>query len=370
MDTLPVVSQTKSLVQVISGDAEGARRTQENFSTQCPVVSQARSLVEVSMGDADAALKTQQKFGKGMSDIADAVPVVGHIKGGIHYACGDREGGDKAMMHATRGLLPPSIATFDLVRSALSGEHGGGTKTSISMAHINTRVACDFGGVKLSEWTKALDEAMIVACYHVVEALNRRKESRGVDHLNWDDVVRVFCNCHYITEEKGSSKRIRDSKSWDETNFFKFDGSPDVVRKREIIVWLKSIMATHGEQSTVDNAVIFNDQTLNELASIASQSGATIKDASSLLGASEKERKKVMEISVIRFPQKYEARVKIYRIVLFAWFQCTRITFAQHDQSGFDIEYDTFEFRPNTSAIDERFAESAKAKLNEEMFKF
>lgn len=370
MDTLPVISQTKSLVQVIGGDAEGALRTQENFSRQCPVVSQTRSLVEVSMGDADAALKTQQQFGTGMSDLADAVPVVGHIKGGIHYACGDTEGGDKAMMHATRGLLPPNLAAFDLARNALLGDHGGGSKSSISMAHINTRVACDFGGVPLSEWTKALDKAMVVACYHVIEALNRRKESRGVDHLKWDDIVQVFCDCHYITQDRGSSKQIRDSKSWDETNFFKFDGSPDEVRKHEIIVWLKALMAKHGEQSTVDNAIIFNDGTLKELASIASQSGATVTDAASLLGASEKERKRVMEISVIRFPQKHEAKVKIYRIVLFAWFQCTRVIFGQHDQSGFDIEYDTFEFHPNTSAIDERFAERAKANLTEEKFNF
>ena len=37
------------------------------------------------MGDEEAALKTQEQFGKGMSDLADAVPGVGHIKGGIHY---------------------------------------------------------------------------------------------------------------------------------------------------------------------------------------------------------------------------------------------------------------------------------------------
>ena len=175
VDTLPVISQTKSLVQAVSGDTDGALRTQENFSRQCPVVSQTRSLVEVSMGDADAALKTQQQFGEGMSDLADAIPGVGHIKGGIHYACGDREGGDKAMMHATRGLaysVVPGLATFDLIRNSIAGG-GDGTKTSVSMARINTYVACDFGGVQLSEWTQALDDAMVVACYKVVEALNK-----------------------------------------------------------------------------------------------------------------------------------------------------------------------------------------------------
>ena len=41
-DSIPVVSQTKSIVQAISGDTEGAARTQENFLKRCPVVSQVR----------------------------------------------------------------------------------------------------------------------------------------------------------------------------------------------------------------------------------------------------------------------------------------------------------------------------------------
>ena len=34
--------------------------------------------------------------------VLNGVPVVGHIKGGIHYACGDKDGGDQAMKAASR----------------------------------------------------------------------------------------------------------------------------------------------------------------------------------------------------------------------------------------------------------------------------
>jgi hypothetical protein len=37
-----------------------------------------------------------------MSRVADGVPVVGHVKGVVHYVAGDTEGGDKAMRSATR----------------------------------------------------------------------------------------------------------------------------------------------------------------------------------------------------------------------------------------------------------------------------
>ena len=101
-DWLPIVSQIKSLVQVIGGDAEGARRTQENFSKQCPVVSQVRSAVEAIGGDEEAARKTQMEFVHTVSGVADSLPIVGHVKGGIHYACGDTDGGDNAMKAASR----------------------------------------------------------------------------------------------------------------------------------------------------------------------------------------------------------------------------------------------------------------------------
>ncbi|KDO26722.1 hypothetical protein SPRG_20520 [Saprolegnia parasitica CBS 223.65] len=63
MDHCLFLSQAKSLVQVLKGDARGALQTQENFSRGCAVVSQARSLVESTiLRDPAAALKTQEYF--------------------------------------------------------------------------------------------------------------------------------------------------------------------------------------------------------------------------------------------------------------------------------------------------------------------
>lgn len=64
VDSIPVISQAKSLGQVIVGDVEGATRTQENFADNCPVVSQTKSFVQVCAGDIEGARKTQEKFVK------------------------------------------------------------------------------------------------------------------------------------------------------------------------------------------------------------------------------------------------------------------------------------------------------------------
>ncbi len=94
VDSVPVVSQTKSAVQAVCGDVEGARTTQENFLDTCPVVSQGKSIVQWANDDAEGARQTQLKFAGSLSDFADekekgrsptgyrftALPVSGYFK--------------------------------------------------------------------------------------------------------------------------------------------------------------------------------------------------------------------------------------------------------------------------------------------------
>ncbi len=102
VDWIPVVSQLKSGVQAIFGDFEGARKTQETFVDTCPIVSQTKSFGQWIVDDSEGAKETQMKFVGNVSNIVDGVPVVGHVKGVVHYACGDKDGGDNAMKSASR----------------------------------------------------------------------------------------------------------------------------------------------------------------------------------------------------------------------------------------------------------------------------
>ncbi|ESO95417.1 hypothetical protein LOTGIDRAFT_160555 [Lottia gigantea] len=131
-DWLPGVSQAKSLVQLACGDTEGAKRTQENFTKQCPGVSQIRSLVEVASGDTDAALQTQKECLGTISGMVDAIPVVGHAKGGIHYICGDKDGGDNAMKASSRttGVMAGGAGGF-LVGGPVGAVAGGMAGASV-----------------------------------------------------------------------------------------------------------------------------------------------------------------------------------------------------------------------------------------------
>ncbi|XP_039621511.1 uncharacterized protein LOC120536989 [Polypterus senegalus] len=126
MDAIPIFSQVKSLVQVISGDRKGAEATQKNFLKLCPGVSQGTSLVQALSGDNEGAKETQKQFLKGMNGAVDSLPVVGHVKGTVHYICGDKEGGHNAMKAATRttGVMAGGVGGF-LVGGPVGATVGG-----------------------------------------------------------------------------------------------------------------------------------------------------------------------------------------------------------------------------------------------------
>lgn len=101
-DSIPVVSQTKSFVQWVGGDAAGALATQKNFAynNTFPVISQIASAGQLNGnckqiitvlqqiikipgyaigGDNDKALDLQKKFADDMQNVIDSIPIAGHI---------------------------------------------------------------------------------------------------------------------------------------------------------------------------------------------------------------------------------------------------------------------------------------------------
>ena len=82
-DWIPGFAQLKSLGQLVTGDAEGAAQTQKNFFRECPGVSQVTSVAQLAAGDADGALETQKRCFGTVNNVANGIPVVGHVKGKI-----------------------------------------------------------------------------------------------------------------------------------------------------------------------------------------------------------------------------------------------------------------------------------------------
>lgn len=137
-DSVPIISQTKSLVQALCSDNEGAKRTQINFTKSCPLVSQTRSLIEHLAGDDIAALDTQLVFVEGMNKLANSLPIVGHAKGLVHYALNDKESGNDAMKSSSRTIGVIGGAVAGGLTVGPMGAFAGGVMAGVAMDGIIT----------------------------------------------------------------------------------------------------------------------------------------------------------------------------------------------------------------------------------------
>ncbi|CDW74392.1 UNKNOWN [Stylonychia lemnae] len=153
-DSIPVISQLKSLVEVCCGNTVGARRTQINFSNQCIVVSQVKSLVQSLGGDNVGARQTQEIYLNNavqtINGIANGTPGVGHLKGSLHYIRGEKEAGDQAMKSASRtiGVIGGGVSGMIIggpIGAVAGGIAGGavmdGITTGQKPAKINQKIS-------------------------------------------------------------------------------------------------------------------------------------------------------------------------------------------------------------------------------------
>lgn len=104
MNSIPIVTQLKSAVLALSGDMEGARSTQIEFAQTCLFISQITSLVYSIKGNNQEARNVQKRFLRNAGNMVNGIPVVGHMKGAVHYSLGDKNGGHQAMKDASRSV--------------------------------------------------------------------------------------------------------------------------------------------------------------------------------------------------------------------------------------------------------------------------
>ena len=83
---------------------------------------------------------------------------------------------------------------------------------------------------------------------------------------------------------------------------------------------------------------------------------------------SDSKKDKVLELSLIRFPDKEDPHIKLYRIEIFSWYNSSRILAVQHDQAGFDLEFDVMKFKAMddvVNAIKEHQLRKMAEKIND-----
>ena len=84
---------------------------------------------------------------------------------------------------------------------------------------------------------------------------------------------------------------------------------------------------------------------------IVACTGATVDSFESFFGKHEYHERTVVDIGVLRFPDLDHPYVKLYRIQLKAWSDCSRVLFVQDDKNGITGEYNCERFKPRESVM-------------------
>ena len=95
-----------------------------------------------------------------------------------------------------------------------------------------------------------------------------------------------------------------------------------------------------------------------EMATIAAETGARVKNLETFFVAQNEKHEKVLEIGLIRFPSQENPYIQLFRMQVTAWFICSRVLFVQKDRAGFDLELDVMKFKPIDAVV---------AKISDEM---
>ena len=107
---------------------------------------------------------------------------------------------------------------------------------------------------------------------------------------------------------------------------------------------------------------------ITRLANIAAQTGASVDSFKNFWANTDSQRDKVLEIGLIRFPDKENPHIKLYRIQIFAWYNSARVLMVQHDQAGFDLNVDVMKFKALDNLVEGITADQLKnvsEKLND-----
>lgn len=119
-----------------------------------------QAVVKTAEYTATTGRRAAIKVGGTLNDATDSIPVVGHVKGGIHYAFGDKNGGDQAMKLSSRtvGVLGGGAAGFLVAGpvGAVAGGIAGGAALDGITTVIDSAVHDEYRPAgQVAAWTSA-----------------------------------------------------------------------------------------------------------------------------------------------------------------------------------------------------------------------
>jgi len=300
-NSIPVVSQFKSLGQAITGDFEGARRTQEEFVRKAPIVSQVNSAVQAISGNTEEAEQIQKEFLGGMSE-------------GLNNCC-----------HvASLGLYNPRDNVEKMIEE---GEHKLEFKLGFGKLH--------------HEHLKKMDENILIMIGATHKKLQEKFKGKEV---TWEEITGCLNSCKEIeVDNKRTSENKNDTMKLGGLNAFKTDGSADRHLSKQILVFFNQFIADPELYDSIPEK--------EKLADIVASTGASVDGLGTLMYKKTIHEKTVYDYAFIRFPDVERPYFKVSRVKLRARATCERNWAVQKDENEIEATLNIIYYVPNKAEI-------------------
>ncbi|CAN0032286.1 unnamed protein product [Ectocarpus fasciculatus] len=215
--------------------------------------------------------------------------------------------------------------------------------TSTSDESLNIALAPSFGTLN-SESVKLMDDKLKAKPIwrQVIIAGTVRALGKLTDK-SWETVVATLAQ-NPLLEPFGETTHRADQYIREGTNWFKFDGGADAPIVRGVQTWFHNLIA---DEDVLNSTGI----DINILADIVASTGARVVSAESVVFKQEQREHNVLEIGVLRFPDIEHPFIKVYRIKLTAWSDCTRVAIVQTDKNGITGTFTSRKYKPRDSII-------------------
>ncbi|XP_029635587.1 uncharacterized protein LOC115210937 isoform X2 [Octopus sinensis] len=209
----------------------------------------------------------------------------------------------------------------------------------------HTSLAAQYGTLT-SESVKSMDrklKVMIAGTHRMMKQLQQREEYKDKE-IPFEEYLSVMNQNVFIKAQEGSRYRNSDYLTFEETNWFKFDGSPEKAKVYQVQTWFSNLIS--------DMDVAAETQiNITDFTNIVAATGAAVEDFITFFVAAENIERSIVDMGILRYPDIDRPYFKLFRIKLRAYRMCRRILAGQRDESGIKGVYDTVSYVPREEVI-------------------
>jgi len=239
----------------------------------------------------------------------------------------------------------------------------------ITIEETNKDTRCSFRVAP--SWGKLTKDSIITMDNHlkILLAITFRNiekfvRDNGQDNLSWEKLVELMEQNVIVERKNVKELNVKESKQRDETNWFKFDGSPNEVIRDGVIRWIR--------ESIQDPELlnIIGEEAMLKIANIFAETVAAVDSFLHFFANNETHEYTLLDVGIIRTPDITKPYLQLFRIKIYVKRYDQRVFFVQNDTNTLYLEANTRDYVPREyvmSSISQKVMAKAIEETNKMM---